>query len=83
MQTAEVQEIQLKYDKEVERRKLDRFMMWALVGALVLLALIAAGVIYHIRKANRAKEKMMRDQVLLNDYQRQIEELERSGEDTC
>ena len=82
MQTAEVQEIQLKYDKEVERRKLDRFMMWALVGALVLLALIAAGVIYHIRKANRAKEKMMRDQVLINDYQRQIEELERSGEDT-
>lgn len=82
MQTAEVQEIQLKYDKEVERRKLDRFMMWALVGALVLLAFIAAGVIYHIRKANRAKEKMMRDQVLLNDYQRQIEELERSGEDT-
>ncbi len=82
MQTAEVQEIQLKYDKEVERRKLDRFMMWALVGVLALLALIAAGVIYHIRKANRAKEKMMRDQVLLNDYQRQIEELERSGEDT-
>lgn len=82
MQTAEVQEIQLKYDKEVERRKLDRFMMWALVAALVLLALIAAGVIYHIRKANRSKEKMMRDQVLINDYQRQIEELERSGEDT-
>lgn len=80
--TVEVLEIQKKYDKEVERRKLDRFMMWALVGALVLLALIAAGVIYHIRKANRAKEKMMRDQVLLNDYQRQIEELERSGEDT-
>ena len=82
MQTTEVQEIQLKYDKEVERRKLDRFMMWSLVAALVVLALIAAGVIYHIRKANRAKEKMMRDQVLLNDYQRQIEELERSGEDT-
>ena len=82
MQTTEVQEIQLKYDKEVERRKLDRFMMWSLVAALVLLAIIAAGVIYHIRRANRAKEKMMRDQVLLNDYQRQIEELERSGEDT-
>ena len=82
MKTAEVQEIQLKYDKEVERRKLDRFMMWSLVAALVVLALIAAGVIYHIRRANRAKEKMMRDQVLLNDYQRQIEELERSGEDT-
>ncbi len=82
MKTAEVQEIQLKYDKEVERRKLDRFMMWSLVAALVVLALIAAGVIYHIRRANRAKEKMMRDQVLLNDYQRQIEELERSGEDS-
>lgn len=82
MQTAEVQEIQLKYDKEVERRKLDRFMMWSLVAALVVLALIAAGVIYHIRRANRARERMMSDQVLLNDYQRQIEELERSGEDT-
>lgn len=82
MQTTEVQEIQLKYDKEVERRKLDRFMMWSLVAALVVLAIIAAGVIYHIRRANRARERMMRDQVLLNDYQRQIEELERSGEDT-
>lgn len=82
MQTAEVQEIQLKYDKEVERRKLDRFMMWSLVAALVLLALIAAGVIYHIRKSNLAKEIMMRDQVLINDYQRQIEELEKSGEGT-
>lgn len=82
MKTVAVLEIQKKYDKEVERRKLDRFMMWSLVAALVVLALIAAGVIYHIRRANRAKEKMMRDQVLLNDYQRQIEELERSGEDT-
>ncbi len=82
MKTVEVLEIQKKYDKEVERRKLDRFMMWSLVAALVVLTLIAAGVIYHIRRANRAREHMMRDQVLLNDYQRQIEELERSGEDT-
>ncbi len=81
MQTAEVQEIQLKYDKEVERRKLDRFMLWGLVFALALLAMIASAVIYHIRKTNRAKEKIMRDQVLINDYQRQIEQLEHSGKD--
>lgn len=80
MQTAEVQEIQLKYDKEVEHRKLDRFMMWSLVAALALVAMIAAGVIYHIRRVNRAKEKMMRDQVLINDYQRQIEQLESTGQ---
>lgn len=81
MKTAEVQEIQLKYDKEVERRKLDRFMMWSLVVALALVALIAAGVIYHIRKASRVKEKMTRDQVLINDYRHQIELLQSSGQD--
>ncbi len=81
MKTAEVQEIQLKYDKEVERRKLDRFMMWGLVVALFFVAIIATGIIYHIRKTNRANEKMMRAQVLINDYRRQIERLEGSGQD--
>ena len=80
-QTTEVKAIQMKYDKVVERRKLDRFMIWALVVALLLIAVIAGVVIYHIRKTNRAKEKMMRDQVLINDYHRQIEQLERSGKD--
>lgn len=81
MQTAEVQEIQLKYDKEVERRKLDRFIRWALLVALALISMIAGVVIYHIRKRNKARERIMRDQVLINDYKLQIEQLEHSGKD--
>ena len=81
MQTAEVQEIQLKYDKEVEHRKLERFMMWSLVIALILIAIFAIGAIYHNRKTNRARERIMRDQVLINDYQHQIEQLEHSDRD--
>lgn len=81
MRATEVLTIQKKFDKEVERRKLDRFMMWSLVVALAVLALIAAGIIYHIRRTNRAKERMMRDQVLISDYQRQIEQLQSSGKD--
>lgn len=81
MQTTQVQEIQLKYDKEVERRKLDRLTMWTLAGASLLLAIIAAVVIYHIRKSNRSRERIMRDQLLINDYRRQIEQLEHSGKD--
>ena len=81
MQTAEVQEIQLKYDKEVEHRKLDRFIRWALLVALLLISVIAGVVIYHIRKRNKARERMMRDQVLINDYKLQIEQLEHSGKD--
>lgn len=81
MQTAEVQEIQLKYDKEVEKRKFDRFVKWALLVALALISIIAAFVIYHIRKRNKAREHIMRDQVLINDYKLQIEQLEHSGKD--
>ncbi len=81
MQTAEVQEIQLKYDKEVERRKLDRFIRWALLVALALISVIAGVVIYHIRKRNKARERIMRDQVLINDYKAWIEQLESSGKD--
>ena len=81
MQTAEVQEIQLKYDKEVEHRKLDRFIRWALLMALALISMIAGVVIYHIRKRNKARERIMRDQVLINDYKLQIEQLEHSGKD--
>ncbi len=81
MQTAEVQEIQLKYDKEVEKRKLDRFIKWALLVALALISAIAGFVIYHIRKRNKARERIMRDQVLINDYKLQIEQLEHSGKD--
>ena len=81
MQTAEVQEIQLKYDKEVERRKLDRFIRWALLVAMALISVIAGVVIYHIRKRNKARERIMRYQVLINDYKLQIEQLEHSGKD--
>ncbi len=81
MQTAEVQEIQLKYDKEVEHRKLDRFIRWALLVALLLISVIAGVVIYYIRKRNKARERIMRDQVLINDYKLQIEQLEHSGKD--
>lgn len=81
MQTAEVQEIQLKYDKEVEHRKLDRFIRWALLVALALISMIAGFIIYHIRKRNKARERIMRDQVLINDYKLQIEQLEHSGKD--
>lgn len=81
MQTAEVQEIQLKYDKEMEHRKLDRFIRWALLVALLLISVIAGVVIYYIRKRNKARERIMRDQVLINDYKLQIEQLEHSGKD--
>lgn len=81
MQTVEVQKTQKKYDKEVARRKLNKTIIRVLVGLLVLIALIAILIVYHMRKSSRDKEHMMRDQVLINDYQRQIEQLERSGQE--
>lgn len=79
--SVEVLEIQKKYDKEVARRKLNKTIIRVLVGLLVLIALIAILIVYHMRKSSRDKEHIMRDQVLINDYQRQIEQLERSGQE--
>lgn len=73
--------IQLKYDKEVEQRKLYRVTTWALMLSILLISIIAVITFYHIHKSNKAKQTIMQAQLLISDYLRQIEQLQQSGKD--
>ena len=80
-QTEAVKEMQLKYDKEVEQRKLDRVVLTSVAGFFVLLLVIAAIVMYHYHKVQRARQQMMQAQMLIADYNRQVEQLEKQGKE--
>lgn len=79
--TVEVLKIQKKYDKEVAHRKLNRTVIRLLLGGLVIIAILAVLTILHLRQSHRNRELILRNEALLDDYQRQIKQLEQSGEE--
>ncbi len=78
-QTEVIQEIQLKYDNEAYQRKLDQTIILALTILIVLVIIIASLITFHIYKVHRAKHIIMRSQVLINEYNREIHMLQESG----
>lgn len=80
-QTAAIQEIQLKYDQQKTKRNYDRMLIRALYALIVLIVVIAAVIIYSVFKANRNKRKVISYQILINDYNRRIDELQKNGSD--
>jgi hypothetical protein len=80
-QTVKIQEIQLKYDQQTEKRQFDQTLIKLLYILIGLILLFTIMIIYHIQKANRAKQKMLNDNILINDYNRKIVELQKSGKD--
>ncbi len=79
--TVEVLKIQKKYDKEVARRKLHQTVIRFLLGGLAMIAVLTVLIIVHSRKSHRNKELILRNEALIGDYQRQIKQLEQSGEE--
>lgn len=76
-----VNELQTKYDQEVKRRNLDR-RLYQSVAIAVLLAIVVAGLIVYVRfRSIRQKSERLKMQSLLNAMQRQVLELEASGQD--
>ena len=79
--TVEVLKTQKKYDKEVARRKLHQTVIRFLLGGLAMIAVLTVLIIVHSRKSHRNKELILRNEALIGDYQRQIKQLEQSGEE--
>lgn len=81
-ETVAINEIQLKYDHQAEKRYYDRLLIHTLYGLIGLILLIGVGIFYHFVKTSRAKRKIMSDQILINDYNRQICDLQNSDNNT-
>lgn len=82
-ETVAISEIQLKYDHQADKRRYDKLLIRALYCLIGLILLIGVGVFYHLVKSSRAKRKMISDQILINDYNRQINDLQSSGHNTA
>ncbi len=80
-QTFSIQEIQLKYDQQKTKRNYDRMLIRGLYALIVLIVIIAALIIFYVFKANNNKRKVIAYQILINDYNRKISELQKSGSD--
>ena len=78
-ETVAICEIQLKYDQQANKRLYDKLLIRCLYGIIGLILLITAGTFYHLKRSGRARRKMMSDQILINDYNRQINDLHNSG----
>ncbi len=75
-----VNELQIKYDQEVKRRKLDKKLYQYGVLVAVLLVLIMAMIALWRYRSLKAHAEQMRLQGLLSEYRRQVLELEAHGE---
>lgn len=82
-ETVAINEIQLKYDHQADKRHYDRLLIHVLYGLIGLIIFIGVGVFYHFVKTSRAKRKMISDQILINDYNRQISDLQNSDNNTA
>ena len=79
-QVQQVNELQIKYDQEVKRRKLDKKLYQYGVLVAVLLVLIMAMIALWRYRSLKAHAEQMRLQGLLSEYRRQVLELEAHGE---
>lgn len=82
-ETVAINEIQLKYDHQADKRHYDKLLIRALYILIGLILIIAIGVCYHLIKSSRTRHKMMSDQILINDYNRQINDLQSSDRNSA
>lgn len=74
-----VKEMAEKYDKEVEKNKLNRKIFLSVV-TIGLLILIVIGLIIYMRfRANRVKFRLMENSLMISMFRKRVEELETSG----
>lgn len=82
-ETVAINEIQLKYDHQADKRHYDRLLIRILYCLIALISLMGIGIFYHLIKTSRAKRKMISDQIMINDYNRQISDLQNSGKNSA
>jgi len=76
-----VNELQTKYDQEVKLRNIDK-RLYQSSAVVVLLAIIVAALVMYLRfRSIRQKAERLKMQGLLSAMQRQVLELEASGQD--
>jgi tetratricopeptide (TPR) repeat protein len=76
-----VKAIQSEFDVNVSRQEYERKITFSLV-AVVLLALLAVIVFLYSRyKTYKMKAAVAKDQMLISNYERQVADLERQGQD--
>ncbi len=80
-QTAQIQELQLRYDQQKVQQKMERNTFGAIIIILVLL-IIGVGYVVYVRfKHNRLSRLISNSQSLVDVYTRQISSLEESGKE--
>lgn len=80
-QTATIQETQLRYDQEMTRRYYDRQLIRFLYAFIVVTVVVAAIIIRYMVSNYRAKQQITHDQMLISEYNHQIETLKKSEQD--
>lgn len=80
--TADIREIQMKYDNETTRRHYDQLLIRILYASILFIIIVALVIVRVLVKSYRAQQRIDRDQILLSEYNRQIEQLKLNGQDT-
>ena len=80
-QTAEIQELQLRYDEQKVKRKMERNTFAAIIVIMVLVIAGVGYVVYVRMKHNRLSRLISDSQSLVDAYTRQISTLEQSGKE--
>lgn len=75
--------LQMKYDHELQELKAQRQRARHAVIVTLLIAVIALLTVYHRFRANRARRKIMDNQMLIEAYTKKINSLETSGKDNA
>lgn len=76
-----LKELQLRFDHEVEKHKLDRQLAWSVVGIVVLIAVVIVITSYMLVKRHKYKLYLTNTQIQIDNYNAQISRLKASGED--
>lgn len=74
-----VNEVSAKYDKEVEKNNLNRKIMYYGIVIVLLLAFVAALLVYIRFRSNRTKFRLMEKRLLAAVLRKKIAELEAEG----
>ena len=76
-----LKELQLRFDHEVEKHKLDRQLDRSIIAIVVLIAVVIAITSYVLIKQHKYKLFLTKTQMQIDNYTAQIHQLEESGND--
>lgn len=80
--TQQIQDIQLKYDNDIMKRRYDLVMTRIITFSVVIFLLFVIVILYSKIKQKQHKTKLLESQILIDSYNRQIEEYKKSKKDT-